>query len=56
MPRGYTRRLDTDSTFVTLGVDLKPIGNVVVKVDRAWVGNAAGSGVNQFNLSMGYAF
>jgi len=56
MPSGFTRSLDTDNTFMTLGVELKPIPNVVVKVDHAWVQNDADSGVNQFNLSMGYAF
>jgi hypothetical protein len=56
MPVGFERSLSTDNTFVTLGVELKPIPNVVVKVDHAWVSNAADTGVNQFNLNMGYAF
>ena len=56
MPAGFERSLSTDNTFVTLGVELKPIPNVVVKVDHAWVRNDADTGVNQFNLSMGYAF
>ena len=56
MTAGFERSLSTDNTFVTLGVELKPIPNVVVKVDHAWVSNAADTGVNQFNLSMGYAF
>ena len=56
MPAGFERSLSTDNTFVTLGVELKPIPNVVVKVDHAWVSNDADTGVNQFNLSMGYAF
>ena len=56
MPTGFERSLSTDNTFVTLGVELKPIPNVVVKVDHAWVSNAADTGVNQFNLNMGYAF
>jgi hypothetical protein len=56
MPEGIERSLATDNTFVTLGVELKPISNVVVKVDHAWVSNDADSGVNQFNVNMGYAF
>ena len=56
MPAGFERSLSTDNTFVTLGVELKPMPNVVVKVDHAWVRNAADTGVNQFNLNMGYAF
>jgi len=41
---------------VTLGVELKPIGGVVLKVDHAWVSSDADSGVNQFNVNVGYAF
>ena len=26
------------------------------KVDHAWVSNDASSGVNQFNINLGYAF
>ena len=56
MPAGYARSLSTDNTYVTAGVELKPIPNIVVKVDHAWVSNDAETGVNQFNVNMGYAF
>ena len=56
MPAGFERSLSTDNTFSTLGVEVKPIPNVVVKVDYAWVGNEANSAVNQFNVNLGYAF
>ena len=56
MPAGFERSLSTDNTFVTLGVELSPIPNVVVKVDHAWVSNDADTGINQLNLNMGYAF
>ena len=56
MPAGFERSLSTDNTFTTLGVELKPISNVVLKVDYAWVSNEAKTGVNQFNVSLGYAF
>ena len=56
MPEEFERSLSTDNTFVTLGVELKPIPNVVVKVDHAWVSNDAETGVDQFNVNMGYAF
>ena len=56
MPAGFERSLSTDNTFVTLGAELKPIPNVVVKVDHAWVSNDADAGVNQFNVNLGYAF
>ena len=56
MPAGFDRSLATDNTFTTVGVELKPISNVVVKVDHAWVSNDAETGVNQFNVALGYAF
>jgi len=56
MPVGFARSLSTDNTYVTAGVELKPIANIVVKVDHAWVSNDADTGISQFNLAMGYAF
>ena len=56
MPAGFERTLSTDNTFIMLGVELKPIPNVVVKVDHVWVRNDADSGINQFNINLGYAF
>ena len=56
MPLGFERSLKTDNTYVTAGVELKPIPNVVLKIDHAWVTNDADSGVNQFNVNLGYAF
>ena len=56
MPAGFERSLLTNNTFSTLGVEVKPIPNVVVKADYAWVGNEAHSAVNQFNVNLGYAF
>ena len=56
MPLGFERSGSTNNTFTTLGIELKPISNVVVKVDHAWARNDAKTGVNQFNVSLGYAF
>ena len=56
VPSGFTRDLSRDGDFKTLGVELKPIPNVVVKTDYQWVTNAAGTGRNQFNVNLGYAF
>ena len=56
MPAGFARSLSTNATFRTLGVELKPIQNIVLKVDYTWVSNQAHSGVSQFNINMGYAF
>lgn len=56
MPGGFERSLATENIFITVGIELKPISNVVVKVDYAWVRNDAEIGVNQFNIGLGYAF
>jgi hypothetical protein len=56
MPGGFDRSMSTDNTFITAGIELKPISNIVVKVDYAWVRNDAEIGVNQFNIGLGYAF
>lgn len=56
MPTGFERSLSSDITVTTVGVELKPISSVVLKIDHAWVNNEADTGVNQFNVSLGYAF
>ena len=56
MPAGFERSLSTDSTWFTFGIELKPNPGIVLKVDHAWVSNDADSGVNQFNVNLGYAF
>jgi hypothetical protein len=56
IPEGFTRDLSRDGTFRTLGVELEPIPNVVIKTDYQWITNAAHTGRNQFNLNLGYAF
>ncbi len=56
MPGGFLRNPATDSTFHTLGLEFKPIYNVVIKSDFTWGRNEARSGQNQFNLGLGYSF
>ena len=53
---GFTRSPSRNNTYTTFGVELKPIPNIAVKVDYMWVNNAVESGVNQFNVNVGYAF
>jgi uncharacterized small protein (DUF1192 family) len=53
---GFTRDPGRNNTYTTLGIELKPIPNIVLKVDHMWVDNSVDSGVNQFNVSVGYAF
>jgi hypothetical protein len=56
VPEGYTADLTRDGSFRTLGVDVKPIPNVVIKAEYQWLTNAARTGRNQFNLNLGYSF
>jgi hypothetical protein len=48
--------LTRDGEFTTLGVDFKPIPNVVLKTDYQWITNASRTGRSQFNMNLGYAF
>ena len=56
VPAGFTRSPSKNNTFTTAGLELRPIPSVVLKVDHMWVNNDADSGVNQWNVSVGYAF
>jgi hypothetical protein len=56
VPAGFTRDVAQDGHFKTLGVEVKPIPNVVLKADYQWVTNGAGTGRNQCNVNLGYAF
>jgi hypothetical protein len=56
VPAGFTRDLARDGVLKTLGVELKPIPNIVVKTDYQWITNEAGTGRNQLNVNFGYAF
>jgi hypothetical protein len=56
VPAGFTRDPSRDGVLKTLGVELKPIPNIVVKTDYQWITNEAGTGRNQVNVNLGYAF
>lgn len=53
---GFSSEPALDAAYHTLGVELKPIFQVVVKADYQWISNKAGTGVGQFNINLGYAF
>jgi hypothetical protein len=56
MPAGFDRSGATRRTLNTLGIELKPIPNVVLKIDYQITTNDAKTGRNQFNVNLGYAF
>ncbi len=56
VPAGYAVDPSNDLDVLALGVAWKPIANVVLKADYQIHGNAASTGVNQFNVALGYLF
>lgn len=56
VPAGFEKDPSKDQTLYTLGVEFRPIYNVVIKTDYQWIRNEAENGVNQFNIALGYSF
>ena len=56
VPQGFSADPARDRTFHTLGFEFRPIFNIVVKTDYLWIRNEAKTGLNQFNVALGYAF
>ena len=56
LPSTWVADKAQDGTFHTIGVELKPVPNVILKADYEVIRNAKQSGRNQFNLNLGYAF
>ena len=56
VPTGFLRDLSRDGAFTSLGIDVKPIPSIVLKTEYQWIRNEAGTGRNQFNINLGYAF
>ena len=56
MPAGYERNPENDVHELTLGLSFKPIDRLVFKADWQQKRNAARTGVNQWNLGLGYVF
>jgi len=56
VPLGFASDPATDRKFHTLGLEFRPVQGVVLKSDYQWLKNGARTGLNQFNISLGYAF
>jgi len=56
VPDGFSANPATDTTIRTLGIEYKPITQLVVKVDYQDTSNKADTGFSQFNVGMGYVF
>ena len=56
VPAGYLRNLENDATVLTVGAVFKPIEPIALKLDWQQRRNAARTGVDQWNLGLGYLF
>ncbi|GAB4229624.1 MAG: FlxA-like family protein [Acidobacteriota bacterium] len=56
MPAGFVAAPRNDWEFHTFGLEFRPLSQVVIKGDYQWTRNEAKTGVNQFNIGLGYAF
>lgn len=56
VPAGYARNPGNDVELLTIGAVFKPIEQISIKVDWQQRTNAARTGVNQWNVGLGYLF
>lgn len=56
VPAGFTRNPANDVESLTFGLAWKPFEQFVVKADFQNYDNGAGTGVDQFNVAIGYVF
>jgi hypothetical protein len=56
MPAGIAKDPANSRVEYTLGVTYKPIPKIAVKLDQQWKLNQSHTGVNQWNLGLGYIF
>ncbi len=56
VPAGFSKNPENERQEFTIGLNYKPIPNVVIKADYQWLDNDAGSSKNQFNFALGYVF
>ena len=56
VPNGFTRNPANDRNDLTIGVNYKPIPNVVIKSEYQRLANEANESENQFNFGLGYVF
>ncbi len=56
VPQGFQKNPKNENHIITLGFSFKPIINISIKSDYQFYLNDAKTGVNQFNLGLGYFF
>jgi hypothetical protein len=56
VPAGFAADPLNDVEIVTLGIEYKPIDQIVIKADHQKIDNEAFDGTNQFNVLLGWIF
>lgn len=56
VPTGFSRNPATEQTIMTIGLQFKPIPQAVIKADYQNTDNEAGTGLDQWNIGIGYIF
>ncbi len=56
VPSGFERNPENDRKDLTVGLNYKPIPQVVVKAEYQWLDNGLSDSTNQFNFGLGYVF
>ena len=56
VPSGFSLNRSLDQSLTTLGIQYKPITQTVIKIDYQNVDNEAQTGLNQWNIAVGYIF
>jgi hypothetical protein len=56
VPTGFSRNPASEQTIFTLGLQYRPVPQTVIKADYQNVDNEAGTGLDQWNIGIGYIF
>ncbi len=56
VPTGFARNPASEQTIFTYGIQFRPVPQTVIKVDRQNTDNEAGTGLDQWNIGIGYIF
>ncbi|HYI11157.1 MAG TPA: hypothetical protein VEK57_19020 [Thermoanaerobaculia bacterium] len=56
VPTGFSRNPASEQTIFTLGLQFRPVPQTVIKADYQNSDNEAGTGLDQWNIGIGYIF
>ncbi|HVE72646.1 MAG TPA: hypothetical protein VNI54_14880 [Thermoanaerobaculia bacterium] len=56
VPTGFTRNPASEQSIYTIGLQFRPVPQTVIKADYQNSDNEAGSGLDQWNIGIGYIF